>query len=98
MLGWDADAQLLDKAGVDVDQLGAGCCGLAGNFGFERDHLGISRACAERAMLPKIRAAEPDTGVLADGFSCRTQIHELDSGRRQAVHLAALSQAQRQRN
>jgi FAD/FMN-containing dehydrogenase/Fe-S oxidoreductase len=102
VLGWDADAQLLDKAGVDVDQLGAGCCGLAGNFGFERDHLEVSKACAERVMLPKIRAAEHDTVLLADGFSCRTQIHELDSGGREAIHLAelmaAMSRTQRQRN
>lgn len=90
VLGWDADAQLLKQAGVAVDELGAGCCGLAGNFGFERGHLEVSQACAERVMLPKIRAASPDTVVLADGFSCRTQIHELDSGGREAMHLAEL--------
>lgn len=90
VLGWDADAQLLKQAGVEVDELGAGCCGLAGNFGFERGHLEVSHACAERVMLPKIRAASRDTVVLADGFSCRTQIHELDSGGREAMHLAEL--------
>ncbi|GAB7142742.1 dimethylmenaquinone methyltransferase [Mycobacterium riyadhense] len=90
VLGWDADAQLLEDAGVEVAQLGAGCCGLAGNFGFERGHLGVSEACAERVMLPEIRAADRGAVVLADGFSCRTQIHELDSGGREAVHLAVL--------
>lgn len=97
VLGWDADARLLDDAGVDVEALGAGCCGLAGNFGFEPGHFEISQACAERVMLPKIRAADPDTVVLADGFSCRTQIHELDSGGREAVHLAELLAAMLQR-
>src|SRR5215831_605639 len=68
----------------------AGCCGLAGNFGFQRGHGEVSRACAERAMLPRLRDASPDAVILADGFSCRTQIHELDSGGRDAMHLAEL--------
>jgi FAD/FMN-containing dehydrogenase/Fe-S oxidoreductase len=90
VLGWDADAELLRRAGVDAEPLDSGCCGLAGDFGFESGHLDVSVACAERVLLPRVRAAEPDTVVLADGFSCRTQIHELDSGGREAVHLAEL--------
>ena len=50
----------------------------------------MSEACAERALLPRLREAAPGTAVLADGFSCRTQIHELDSGGREAMHLAGL--------
>jgi hypothetical protein len=50
----------------------------------------VSKACAEHVLLPAVRAAAPDSVVLADGFSCRTQIHELDSGGREAVHLAEL--------
>ncbi|KDN74116.1 hypothetical protein DF19_42805, partial [Streptomyces olindensis] len=80
VLGWDADGELLRRAGVDAERLEAGCCGLAGNFGFERGHLAVSEACAEQALLPRLRAEAPETVVLADGFSCRTQIHELDSG------------------
>jgi FAD/FMN-containing dehydrogenase/Fe-S oxidoreductase len=90
VLGWDADGKLLRESGVDAQRLDAGCCGLAGNFGFERGHLEISKACAERMLLPAIRSADRDTVILADGFSCRTQIHELDSGGREAVHLAQL--------
>jgi Fe-S oxidoreductase len=90
VLGWDADARLLERAGVDVERLDSGCCGLAGNFGFEPGHLPVSEACAERVLLPKVREADPGTTVLADGFSCRTQLHELDSGGREAVHLAEL--------
>ncbi|MFF9623060.1 FAD-binding and (Fe-S)-binding domain-containing protein [Streptomyces griseosporeus] len=90
VMGWDADRELLRRAGVDVEHLESGCCGLAGNFGFERGHLDVSRACAERVLLPRLRAADEETVVLADGFSCRTQIHELDSGGHEAVHLAEL--------
>ncbi|GAA3799065.1 FAD-binding and (Fe-S)-binding domain-containing protein [Streptomyces phyllanthi] len=90
VLGWDADRELLGRAGVDAEHLESGCCGLAGNFGFERGHLDVSEACAERVLLPRLREAAPETVVLADGFSCRTQIHELDSGGHEAVHLAEL--------
>jgi Fe-S oxidoreductase len=87
---WQADQKLLEHAGVEVDRLDSGCCGLAGNFGFERGHLEVSKACAEQVLLPAVRGADPEVVVLADGFSCRTQIHQLDSGGREAVHLAEL--------
>ncbi len=90
VLGWDADEELLRAAGVDNDTLDSGCCGLAGNFGFTAGHGEVSEACAERVLLPAIRHADPDTTVLADGFSCRTQIHDLDSGGRDGIHLAQL--------
>ncbi len=90
IMGWEADAKLLEKAGVDVEQLESGCCGLAGNFGFTKGHGEVSEACAERVLLPRVREADETTMVLADGFSCRTQIHDLDSGGREAVHLAEL--------
>jgi FAD/FMN-containing dehydrogenase/Fe-S oxidoreductase len=90
VLGWDADRALLEKAGADVQRLDSGCCGLAGNFGFERGHLEVSKACAESVLLPAVRAADRDSVVLADGFSCRTQIHELDGGGHEAIHLAEL--------
>ncbi|MGA8112212.1 MAG: FAD-binding and (Fe-S)-binding domain-containing protein [Actinocatenispora sp.] len=88
--GFDADTRLLRAANVEVEQLDSGCCGLAGNFGFEPGHLSVSEACAERVLLPRVRDADRSTVVLADGFSCRTQIEELDSGGRGAVHLAEL--------
>ncbi|MET9906074.1 FAD-binding and (Fe-S)-binding domain-containing protein [Streptomyces sp. NPDC006476] len=90
VLGWEADQELLRRAGVDVEQLESGCCGLAGNFGFERGHLEVSEACAERVLLPRLREEDASTVVLADGFSCRTQVHELDSGGHEAVHVAEL--------
>ena len=87
---WTHDRRLLEQAHAEVHRLESGCCGLAGNFGFEKGHLEVSEACAEAVLLPALRAADPETVVLADGFSCRTQIHELDSAGREAVHLAEL--------
>ncbi|MBO0819436.1 MAG: FAD-binding protein [Nocardiopsaceae bacterium] len=105
VLGWDADARLLKRAGADVTAVG-GCCGLAGNFGVEEGHYDVSVAVAETALLPAVRSAQaaqaaratqaaglaagPADGsgatVLADGFSCRTQLDQLAGVR--ARHLA----------
>ena len=87
VMGWDADAALLAGAGARVTAVG-GCCGLAGNFGVERGHYDVSVAVAETALLPAIRAADADTVILADGFSCRTQLEHLTD--RPSVHLAEL--------
>jgi hypothetical protein len=89
IMGYDADQALLRAAGVDLDVLDAGCCGLAGNFGFEAGHYDVSRACGERVLLPAVRDAAPGTWVLADGFSCRTQIEQGGTGRT-PVHLAEI--------
>jgi Fe-S oxidoreductase len=87
IMGYDADQELLRAAGVDLEVLDAGCCGLAGNFGFEAGHYDVSRGCGERVLLPAVRATADDTMVLADGFSCRTQIEQGGTGRT-PVHLA----------
>jgi Fe-S oxidoreductase len=75
VLGWQADAKLLAESGAKVTTLG-GCCGLAGNFGVEKGHYDVSVSVAEHDLLPAV-AAHPDAIVLADGFSCRTQLAEL---------------------
>ena len=85
-LGVDADREVLRTAGVDTTVLDAGCCGLAGNFGFEAGHYDVSVAIAEHALLPAVRAA--DATVLADGFSCRTQLRQLSD--REPIHLATM--------
>jgi FAD/FMN-containing dehydrogenase/Fe-S oxidoreductase len=87
VLGWAADAALLRRAGADVQRLG-GCCGLAGNFGVERGHHEVSVAVAENQLLPAVRELSQDGLLLADGFSCRTQLDDL-AGRR-GEHLAEL--------
>jgi FAD/FMN-containing dehydrogenase/Fe-S oxidoreductase len=91
-LGFTADRAVLAAAGVPATVLDAGCCGLAGNFGFERGHHEVSVACAEQALLPAVRAAGPGVDVLADGFSCRTQLRQTSDT--SPVHLAtALARA-----
>jgi Fe-S oxidoreductase len=87
VMGWDVDEKLLRAAGAEVTAVG-GCCGLAGNFGVERGHYEVSVAVAETALLPAVRTAPYDAVVLADGFSCRTQLEQL--GRVHSVHLAQL--------
>ncbi|MGI5482192.1 FAD-binding and (Fe-S)-binding domain-containing protein [Streptomyces lavendofoliae] len=85
VLGDAADRRLRARAGLTGD-LAGGCCGLAGDFGFTRGHYDVSVACAEDQLLPAVRAAGPGAEVLADGFSCRTQLDQLAGTR--ARHLA----------
>ncbi|WP_445283547.1 FAD-binding and (Fe-S)-binding domain-containing protein [Streptomyces sp. DSM 118148] len=87
IMKFDADRELMRRARLDADVLDEGCCGLAGNFGFERGHHDISMAVAEHGVLPAVRKTAPGSLVLADGFSCRTQIEQGDTDRR-ALHLA----------
>ena len=87
VMGFEADRALLARAGVAVDEV-EGCCGLAGNFGAERGHYEVSVAVAENELLPAVRGASSDAVVLADGFSCRTQLDNLAD--RRSVHLAEL--------
>lgn len=86
VMGWEADAALLKQAGAGLTQVGS-CCGLAGNFGMERGHYDVSAAVAGTELLPAVSSA-PDAVVLADGFSCRTQLTDLAG--RPSVHLAEL--------
>ena len=86
VMGWQADADLLAATGATVQRL-SGCCGLAGNFGVEIGHYDVSVAVAEQQLLPALDASL-DAVVLADGFSCRTQVADLRG--RESVHLAQL--------
>ena len=87
VLGLDADRRVYQRCGIAVGRELSGCCGLAGNFGAEPGHEAVSRAVAELALVPALEA-EPAAPVLADGFSCRTQIESLSG--RQAQHLAEI--------
>ena len=86
ILGWQADAKVLAATGATVITLG-GCCGLAGNWGVEVGHYDTSVAVAETALLPALRA-NPEAIVLADGFSCRKQVSDLEQ--RDSMSLAQL--------
>jgi len=86
VIGFEADRALMEAAGIRATVPDSGCCGLAGNFGFERGHYEVSKAAGERVLLPAVRAAGAETLIIADGFSCRTQIgQETD---RRPWHLA----------
>jgi len=85
VLGDAPDRRLRAAAGL-TGELSGGCCGLAGNFGFERGHYEVSAACAEEQLLPAVRTAPEGAVVLADGFSCRTQLEQLGGVR--GRHLA----------
>ncbi|WP_328582456.1 FAD-binding and (Fe-S)-binding domain-containing protein [Streptomyces sp. NBC_00370] len=85
VLGDAAERRLRERAGL-TGELSGGCCGLAGNFGFEKGHYDVSVACAEDQLLPAVRAAGESMELLADGFSCRTQLEQLAG--REAHHLA----------
>ncbi|WP_197680260.1 FAD-binding and (Fe-S)-binding domain-containing protein [Microlunatus soli] len=87
VIGWQTDAALLARTGAKITTVG-GCCGLAGNFGMEQGHYEVSLKVAEHDLLPAVRQAGPDAIVLADGFSCRTQLAELSD--RSAISLADL--------
>ncbi len=80
------EEELLREMGIDFEKPETGCCGMAGAFGFEADKYDVSIACGERVLLPAVREASRDALVIADGFSCRTQIAETTN--RRALHLA----------
>ena len=85
------EEKILDKLGLDYELLDAGCCGMAGSFGFEKgEHYEVSMKAGERVLLPAVRGADKDTLLLTDGFSCQEQI-EQSTGRR-ALHLSQVLQ------
>ena len=87
---------LLRKMGVELQSIDSGCCGMAGPFGFQKDHFEVSLAIGERVLLPAVRDAAAATIIVSDGFSCREQI--LQTTGRKALHLAeALRLGKKQR-
>jgi FAD/FMN-containing dehydrogenase/Fe-S oxidoreductase len=84
------EEELLRKMGADLKTVDAGCCGMAGPFGFEQKKYAVSQAIGERVLLPAVRQAEPESLIVSDGFSCREQI--LQATGRKAVHLAEVLQ------
>jgi len=74
--------------GAEIVDSDAGCCGMAGSFGYSKDHYDISRAIGERKLFPQVRAKDAATAVVAAGTSCRHQIHDFTG--EQAIHPAVL--------
>jgi Fe-S oxidoreductase len=92
LAGTAATVALLRAAGAEVVELDAGCCGMAGSFGFEAEHYELSLKIGEDRLFPAVRAAPRDTLIAATGVSCRQQI-EHGTGRAarhpiQLVHAA----------
>ncbi|MGW3956075.1 FAD-binding and (Fe-S)-binding domain-containing protein [Streptomyces sp. NPDC004752] len=88
VMGYDADRALLKAMDCDIE-ISAGCCGLAGNFGMEKGHYEVSEKIAQDGILAKA-SADPDRRILADGFSCRTQVRDLaDLDSRHLVQIIA---------
>ena len=86
IMRFDPEERLLRAMGLDLQHPDSGCCGMAGAFGFEKEHYDVSMKVGERVILPLVREAAPDTLIIANGFSCREQI-EQGTGRK-ALHFA----------
>ncbi|MBW3551594.1 MAG: 4Fe-4S dicluster domain-containing protein, partial [Proteobacteria bacterium] len=86
VMGTGAEHRMLERTGLDFEFTDAGCCGMAGSFGFSADRYDTSIRIAEYALLPKVRAASGDTLLIANGFSCREQIRQCTG--RQPLDLA----------
>ncbi|MBO0692047.1 MAG: FAD-binding protein, partial [Acidimicrobiaceae bacterium] len=89
--GVGTEEAVLERMGLEVDSVTGGCCGLAGSWGFEKGKYEISMDCGEQALLPAVREADESTVVVANGFSCKTQIASSDV-RRRALHLGEVIQ------
>jgi len=81
-----SEIALLRQAGATVETIQAGCCGMAGPFGFAADKIEVSKTIAQDGLLPAVESAAPTTIIVADGFSCREQIAQLSD--RRAVNFA----------
>lgn len=90
LFGMNSETALLKKLGVDFKLLDAGCCGMAGSFGFKPEHYEVSIAAGEKGgLLPAVRAAVADTLIITNGYSCREQIAQ--TGERRALHIAEVA-------
>ena len=81
LVGTGPTVAALRWAGFDVTEVDSGCCGMAGSFGFEREHYDISVRLGNRRLAPAVREAGPDVEVVAPGISCRQQIEHLTDRR-----------------
>jgi Fe-S oxidoreductase len=88
LVGTAPTVTLLRSAGFDVSEVDSGCCGMAGSFGFEKEHYDISVAIGSRRLVPAVKAAGPEVEIVAPGISCRQQIEHLTG--RKAKHPSEL--------
>jgi Fe-S oxidoreductase len=87
-IGTAASLNALRRAGLEVREIDSGCCGMAGSFGFEKEHYAISETIGRQRLFPAVEAAGPDTEIVVTGVSCRQQIHHFTA--RQPRHIAEI--------
>ncbi|KVN28440.1 dimethylmenaquinone methyltransferase [Burkholderia pyrrocinia] len=90
VFGMKGETALLDKLGVRWTLLDAGCCGMAGTFGFNEAHYDLSMKIGEGKLLPLVRQASEHAIVVTNGYSCREQIEQ--GAGRTSLHIAQLAQ------
>jgi Fe-S oxidoreductase len=88
LVGTESAQRVLKALGCDVAEIPSGCCGMAGSFGYEKEHYDFSMKIGELQLFPAIRSGSEVKWIVANGVSCRTQIH--DGTGRQALHLAEI--------
>jgi FAD/FMN-containing dehydrogenase/Fe-S oxidoreductase len=88
LIGTDASEHALSLPGLQVSAIDAGCCGMAGAFGYEAEHLDVSKEMAELRLAPAVRDTPKSTRIAAPGFSCRSQIKDVTG--RMAQHPAEI--------
>ncbi|WP_070380859.1 FAD-binding and (Fe-S)-binding domain-containing protein [Rhodococcus sp. WMMA185] len=89
VFGATTQRRALQAIGVNRVREATGCCGVAGNFGFESDHFDLSMRIAEQALVPALRESPKEAVVLTDGFSCHMQVRQLELSE-PSVHLAEM--------
>lgn len=88
LTGNDSTVEALKLVGYEIEELKTGCCGMAGSFGYEKEHFDVSMEIGELTVFPSIRAKKEDSMICAPGFSCRHQIK--DGVGEEALHPAVL--------
>ena len=88
LAGTEAPLGILAASGCKVEESGAGCCGMAGSFGYEREHYGVSKTIGEDRLFPAVRKTSPETVIAVSGVSCRHQIEQFTG--RSVKHLAEI--------
>ena len=86
LVGTVPTVALLKGAGFEVSEVDSGCCGMAGSFGFEKEHYDLSLTIGNRRLAPAVKSASAEVEIVAPGISCRQQIEHLTG--RKAKHTA----------
>jgi Fe-S oxidoreductase len=77
LVGTAPTVAVLRSAGFEVSEVDSGCCGMAGSFGFEKEHYDLSLTIGNRRLAPAVKAASAEVEIVAPGISCRQQIEHL---------------------